>query len=130
MVCTVSRYTIHSLTNWMILLQLNIHKFKAIARFGMMHCLATNVCVWVRTLVRESLKEINGHHPTEMKGHDIHDGLHHIGDKFFGPLSTPFFQCSKLKHNLLALELVPPVYSIYIVLCKHLHYVNLHITFM
>ena len=26
-----------------------------------MHCLATNVCVWVQTLVRESLKEINGH---------------------------------------------------------------------
>ncbi len=28
-----------------------------------MHCLATNVAVWVRTLVRESLKEINGHYP-------------------------------------------------------------------
>ena len=28
-----------------------------------MHCLATNVAVWVRTLIRESLKEINGHHP-------------------------------------------------------------------
>lgn len=42
--------------------QLNIHKFKVIARFGLMHCLATNVCVWVRTLVRESLKEINGHY--------------------------------------------------------------------
>ena len=26
-----------------------------------MHCLATNMCVWVRTLVRESLKEISGH---------------------------------------------------------------------
>ncbi len=42
--------------------QLNIHKFKVIARFGLMHCLATNVCVWVRTLVRESLKVINGHY--------------------------------------------------------------------
>ncbi len=28
-----------------------------------MHCLATNVCVWVRTLVRESLKEINSYAP-------------------------------------------------------------------
>ncbi len=28
-----------------------------------MHVLATNVCVWIRTLVRESLKEINGHFP-------------------------------------------------------------------
>ena len=42
--------------------QLNIHKFKVIARFGLMHCVATNVCVWIRTLVRESLKEINGHY--------------------------------------------------------------------
>lgn len=24
-----------------------------------MHMVATNVCVWIRTLVRESLKEIN-----------------------------------------------------------------------
>lgn len=33
-----------------------------------MHCLATNVCVWIRTLVRESLKEINhhyDHHPND-----------------------------------------------------------------
>ncbi|KAI9561301.1 hypothetical protein GHT06_012257 [Daphnia sinensis] len=48
--------------------RLNIHKFKAIARFGLMHCLATNVCVWIRTLVRESLKEINhhyDHHPND-----------------------------------------------------------------
>jgi hypothetical protein len=44
------------------LFQLNIHKFKVIARFGLMHCVATNVCVWIRTLVRESLKEINGHY--------------------------------------------------------------------
>lgn len=33
-----------------------------VARFGLMHCVATNICVWIRTLVRESLKEINGHY--------------------------------------------------------------------
>ena len=49
--------------------QLNIHKFKVVARFGLMHCLATNVCVWVRTLVRESLKEINGHYHHYEKKH-------------------------------------------------------------
>lgn len=52
-----------------ICLQLNIHKFKVVARFGLMHCLATNVCVWVRTLVRESLKEINGHYHHYEKKH-------------------------------------------------------------
>lgn len=43
----------------LLLPQLNIHKFKFVARFGLMHMVATNVCVWIRTLVRESLKEIN-----------------------------------------------------------------------
>lgn len=38
--------------------RLNIHRFKVIARFGLMHVVATNICVWVRTLVFESLKEI------------------------------------------------------------------------
>lgn len=37
---------------------LNIHRFKVIARFGLMHVVATNICVWIRTLVMETLKEI------------------------------------------------------------------------
>jgi hypothetical protein len=39
-------------------LQLNIHRFKILARFGLMHIVATNLCVWIRTLVLESIKEI------------------------------------------------------------------------
>lgn len=42
--------------------QLNIHRFKVIARFGLMHVVATNVCVWIRTLVIEYLKEITIYH--------------------------------------------------------------------
>jgi hypothetical protein len=37
---------------------LNIHKFKCIARFGMMHVIATNMCIWMRTLAKECTKEI------------------------------------------------------------------------
>lgn len=37
---------------------MNIHRFKVLARFGLMHICATNICVWIRTLVLESLKEI------------------------------------------------------------------------
>ena len=40
------------------LLQLNIHKFKCVARFGLMHIVATNICVWIRTMFKESNKEI------------------------------------------------------------------------
>lgn len=42
--------------------QLNIHRFKVIARFGLMHVVATNICVWIRTLVLEYLKEITSYH--------------------------------------------------------------------
>jgi len=41
------------------LFQLNIHRFKVISRFGLMHIVATNICVWIRTLVLESLKELS-----------------------------------------------------------------------
>lgn len=40
---------------------LNIHRFKVVARFGLMHVVATNICVWIRTLVMETLKEITNY---------------------------------------------------------------------
>ncbi|KAK4886594.1 hypothetical protein RN001_002865 [Aquatica leii] len=42
--------------------RLNIHRFKVIARFGLMHVVATNICVWIRTVVIEYLKEITIYH--------------------------------------------------------------------
>ncbi|XP_074038413.1 uncharacterized protein isoform X2 [Leptinotarsa decemlineata] len=42
--------------------RLNIHRFKIIARFGLMHVVATNICVWIRTLVIEYLKDITKYH--------------------------------------------------------------------
>ncbi|KAK5643132.1 hypothetical protein RI129_006977 [Pyrocoelia pectoralis] len=42
--------------------RLNIHRFKVIARFGLMHVVATNICVWIRTVVIEYLKEITIHY--------------------------------------------------------------------
>ncbi|CAG0889206.1 unnamed protein product [Cyprideis torosa] len=48
--------------------RLNIHKFKFLARFGLMHVVATNVCVWLRTIVREALKDITIHLSKEDEG--------------------------------------------------------------
>ncbi|XP_060532279.1 proton channel OtopLc isoform X3 [Cylas formicarius] len=42
--------------------RLNIHRFKVVARFGLMHVVATNICVWIRTLVLEYIKEITLYH--------------------------------------------------------------------
>ncbi|XP_028967086.1 proton channel OtopLc [Galendromus occidentalis] len=38
--------------------RLNIQKFKVVARFGLMHIVATNICVWARTLGKETLQEV------------------------------------------------------------------------
>ncbi|XP_076362776.1 proton channel OtopLc-like isoform X4 [Tachypleus tridentatus] len=39
--------------------RLNIQKFKTVARFGLMHMVATDLCVWLRTLGKETLYEIS-----------------------------------------------------------------------
>ena len=35
--------------------RLMINKFKLIARLGLMHLVGTNVCVWIRTLGKETI---------------------------------------------------------------------------
>ncbi|KAL1505392.1 hypothetical protein ABEB36_004967 [Hypothenemus hampei] len=47
--------------------RLNIHRFKVVARFGLMHVVATNLCVWIRTLVLEYIKEITIYHRELLK---------------------------------------------------------------
>lgn len=39
--------------------RLMINKFKLIARLGLMHLVATNICVWIRTLGKETLHVCN-----------------------------------------------------------------------
>lgn len=76
--------------------RLNIHRFKVVARFGLMHVVATNICVWIRTLVLESLKEITDYHvrnPQGVPGEGVlgkvirKHTLRHSG-KVFGAAST------------------------------------------
>uniref|UniRef100_A0A2A4JG08 Otopetrin n=1 Tax=Heliothis virescens TaxID=7102 RepID=A0A2A4JG08_HELVI len=76
--------------------RLNIHRFKVIARFGLMHVVATNICVWIRTLVLESLKEITDYHVKNPQGYSGEGvlgkvirkhTLRHSG-KVFGAAST------------------------------------------
>jgi hypothetical protein len=44
---------------FLLIFQLNIHKFKFLSRFGLAHVVASDLCVWVRTLVKECTKEIS-----------------------------------------------------------------------
>lgn len=48
------------------------------ARFGLMHICATNICVWIRTLVLESLKELTWYYQTRQSNNDegiLHDSI-------------------------------------------------------
>ena len=48
--------------------QLNIHQFKCLARFGLMHIVATNVCVWIRTVFKEGIKDIASYRVSRGEG--------------------------------------------------------------
>ena len=39
--------------------QIIIHRYQEIARFGVMHSIAVNLCVWFRTLVDETIDEFS-----------------------------------------------------------------------
>ncbi|XP_074597257.1 proton channel otopetrin-like a isoform X2 [Brevipalpus obovatus] len=43
--------------------RLSINKFKLVARLGLMHLVGTNICVWIRTLGKETLQELNSGRP-------------------------------------------------------------------
>ncbi|XP_046351177.2 proton channel OtopLc-like [Haliotis rufescens] len=52
-----------------------IHRYKIIARFGLMHMCAANICVWFRSIVVETLHTIHTHHRgqhNESHHHDYH----------------------------------------------------------
>ena len=55
--------------------QLNIQQFKCFARFGLMHIVATNICVWIRTVFKVDFEKAtkaiitNRHFSGGNKGH-------------------------------------------------------------
>ena len=66
--------------------QLNIHKFKCVARFGLMHVVVSNICVWMRTLVKECTKEIAQFQVR--RGHGVSEDYMILGNKRFCLLSA------------------------------------------
>jgi len=56
-----------------------IHKYRVVARFGKMHMVATNLCVWLRVIAIETMHEL--HHSTDdHHGDDNHHDDHHYDD--------------------------------------------------
>ncbi|XP_067134851.1 proton channel OtopLc-like [Centruroides vittatus] len=69
--------------------RLNIHKCKVLARFGLMHIVATNICVWIRTVGKESLHAIVEHHMETGTGSTLEDLLLPLRENFTGNHSNP-----------------------------------------
>ncbi|GFO12133.1 otopetrin-2-like, partial [Plakobranchus ocellatus] len=55
-----------------------IHRYKKLARFGLVHMCATNICVWFRSIVVETLHVI---HHSEQNGD--HKGQVHVGNDHY-----------------------------------------------
>ncbi|KAK6167422.1 hypothetical protein SNE40_021456 [Patella caerulea] len=49
-----------------------IHRYRILARFGLMHMCATNICVWFRSIVVETLHVIHQHHNSHDEHHTEH----------------------------------------------------------
>ncbi|CAG5134243.1 unnamed protein product, partial [Candidula unifasciata] len=61
-----------------------IHRYKKLARFGLMHMCATNICVWFHSIVVETMHVIHmqahgGHHGTGGDGHHSPGAPDHSG---------------------------------------------------
>ncbi|XP_054167361.1 proton channel OtopLc-like [Oppia nitens] len=85
--------------------RLMIHKFKLIARLGLMHLVATNCCVWIRTLGKETLHELKNsgsshafleelilplrNQITRSKSRSIHDNYSEVSDSIVNTTTTP-----------------------------------------
>ncbi len=41
--------------------QMCIHRYRVFARFGLMHMAATNMCVWLRTVIAETIRDVTAH---------------------------------------------------------------------
>lgn len=53
--------------------QMCVHRYKTIARFGMMHMVATNLCVWTQNIVQETLREIRHLHQPDRGSNESSD---------------------------------------------------------
>ena len=47
-----------NILNFVCLFQMRTYKYRNVARFGLMHMVATNLCVWLLTVILESRFEI------------------------------------------------------------------------
>ncbi len=50
---------LRSITFIASIFQIHVKRYKGLIRFGLMHVLATNLCVWIRVLIEEVLEGIH-----------------------------------------------------------------------
>ncbi|CAG5136185.1 unnamed protein product, partial [Candidula unifasciata] len=70
-----------------------IHKYKCLARFGLMHMSCTNICVWLRSIVLETLLVMKVHkRDTDSSLDHGKEGIptgSHLGSRYLGSTQAP-----------------------------------------
>lgn len=74
--------------------RLMINKFKLLARLGLMHLVATNLCTWIRTLGKETVAELR----IASQGHNGHNGTNSL---LHGSLDEPSCQKEDIMGGIL-----------------------------
>ena len=67
--------------------KMNIYKNRFLSRFGLMHMIATNLCVWLNVLILETNHEIVDLHADRhhREAHSEHEDHHSNDTGFFSP---------------------------------------------
>lgn len=92
----------------LVLSKMCVHRYKKVARFGLMHMASTNLCVWFRSIVVETLHEIHAHgHHGDHDSHDSHDSHgsqddHASHDSDHGASALANFSTSTIPDKIMA----------------------------
>lgn len=89
-------------TNFIITLhfQVIINRCKELARFALMHCIASSLCFWIWTILRETLDSLNSYAKYDDNADD--DDRSEEGDLFENPVALPLTMNQKSKIRCVA----------------------------
>ncbi|CAG2055513.1 unnamed protein product [Timema podura] len=84
-------------------MDMKMSAYKVVARFGLMHMIATNLCEWLYVLVEETRHEISRHHLSE-RSSDTHDIYECRRSNIMGSLvqnASPFLFPCTIEYSLI-----------------------------
>jgi len=88
----------------MLVLQVIINRCKELARFALMHCIASSLCFWIWTILRETLDSLNSYVQHGEYSADNDDARSQEADLFENSVALPLTVNQQSKSNILSTE--------------------------